>query len=125
MSKRIARRFGSAVAAVATAAGLAAAGAPAAQAYGPPPPETYAWHTVTMSRAEVRDKEALMHGTGLACHALPKGWSNVCGFVVSRDQIKQRFENAATKGCGLTLKWRATGSNNSWDKAEYRWTENC
>lgn len=114
MSK-IVRRIGAGTATLALAGGLLATGVPQASA----------WDGVyTMSAAEVKDKEAMMHGTVLACNLLPKGWSTVCSFAGSRATSKE-IKDAAMKGCGLTVKWRATGSGNSWDKAEYEYTENC
>lgn len=114
MSK-LARRVGAGAASLALAGGLLATGVPPAQA----------WDGVyTMSANEVRDKEAMMHGTVLACKALPAGWSTVCGAAGSR-AMSGEIKDAAMKGCGLTVKWRATGSGNSWDKADYEYTQNC
>lgn len=77
-----------------------------------------------MSAQEVSEKMTLMKGTVGACGALPGLWKTACK-MAGNASIPSEFKDAAAHGCGLTLKWRATGSAMSYDKAEYAYALNC
>ncbi len=112
------RRLGAAAAAVVMAGGLTFAGAQTATAADWDGHETY-------TAAQVKEVVALQGAAAdVTCAFFPGGWGVACSIAGALATANQ-FKDAANKDCGLTVSWRATGSGMSYDKAEYKYTQNC
>ncbi len=114
----IIRRIGATAAALVMAGGLTLVGGQTASA------DTWDGHR-SMTATEVKENLALQEGAAdVTCALMPAGWGTVCS-IAGAASIRSELREAAARNCGLDYSWRATGSQMSYDKAEYQYTVNC
>ncbi len=112
------RRITTGLAAAALAIGAVAGTGQAAQAAD--------WDGVSVISAADAKAAAEIQSTttDAVCTVLKGAAATVCG-AVGFLNTQTYVQRAADQGCGLTVRWRATGSQMSYDKAVHEYSLNC